>query len=57
MKRRIPHAGLLVLPMSGHTTNIEEPGLFNRHVAEFLAAVENGRWGTWSRDKPPHPSA
>jgi len=47
MKRRIPHAGLLMLPMSGHTTNIEEPGAFNLHVGEFLAAVENGRWGTW----------
>lgn len=49
MKRHIPHAGLLMLPMSGHTTNIEEPALFNSHVADFLAAVENGRWGTWKR--------
>ena len=32
--------------------NIEEPGLFNLHVAEFLAAVENGRWGTWKAEKP-----
>jgi pimeloyl-ACP methyl ester carboxylesterase len=47
MKRHIPHAGLLVVPMSGHTVNIEEPGAFNTHVAEFLAAVENGRWGAW----------
>ena len=22
---------------------------FNQHVAEFLAAVESGRWGTWTR--------
>jgi hypothetical protein len=35
--------------MSGHTTNIEEPSLFNQHVAEFLAAVESERWGTWER--------
>jgi hypothetical protein len=28
---------------------IEEPALFNQHVAEFLTAVENGRWGTWKR--------
>jgi pimeloyl-ACP methyl ester carboxylesterase len=49
MKRRIPHAGLLVLPMTGHTANIEEPALFNQHVAEFLASVESGRWGTWKR--------
>ena len=51
MKRHIPHAGLLILPMTGHTSNIEEPGLFNFHVAEFLAAVENGRWGTWKADR------
>ncbi|HXH84089.1 MAG TPA: alpha/beta hydrolase [Candidatus Tectomicrobia bacterium] len=49
MKRHIPHAGLLTLPMTGHTANIEEPALFNQHVAEFLASVESGRWGTWSR--------
>ena len=49
MKRTIPHAGLLMMPMTGHTANIEEPALFNQHVAEFLAAVEHGRWGTWTR--------
>jgi len=38
-----------VLPMTGHTSNIEEPAPFNQHVAEFLAAVESGRWGTWKR--------
>jgi hypothetical protein len=32
--------------MTGHTS---EPGLFNQHVAEFLAAVESERWGTWER--------
>ena len=36
-----------ILPMSGHTTNIEKPGAFNLRVAEFLAAVEHGRRGTW----------
>ncbi|MGH7279839.1 MAG: alpha/beta fold hydrolase [Candidatus Rokuibacteriota bacterium] len=45
MRRHIRRAGLAMLPMSGHTINIEEPGLFNTHVAEFLAAVESGRWG------------
>ena len=44
----MPHAGLLVLPACGHTPNLEEPGLFNLHVAEFLAAVEAGRWAGWS---------
>ncbi len=48
MQRHLPQAGLLVLPMSGHTTNVEEPGLFNLHVEQFLAAVENGRWGIWT---------
>jgi len=33
--------------MAGHTVNIEEPALFNQVVAEFLASVEGGRWGTW----------
>jgi len=47
MRRHIPHAGLVTLPMSGHTINIEEPALFNLHVSEFLTAVENGRWGAW----------
>jgi pimeloyl-ACP methyl ester carboxylesterase len=47
MKKHIPHAGLLVVPMTGHTVNTEEPGLFNQTVAEFLASVESGRWGTW----------
>ncbi len=40
----VPGAGLLVVPRTGHTVNIEEPGLFNLHVAEFLAAVEQNRW-------------
>lgn len=44
MRALIPGAGLVVVPVCGHTPNIEEPGLFNIHVAEFLAAVEAGRW-------------
>jgi pimeloyl-ACP methyl ester carboxylesterase len=44
----IPHAGLAVFPACGHTVNIEEPGLFNLHVAEFLAAVVAGHWSGWS---------
>ena len=49
MKRHIPHAGLAVVPMTGHASNLEEAGLFNQLVADFLAAVEAGRWGTWRR--------
>ena len=44
MRAMIPHAGLVVFPACGHTPNLEEPDLFNRHVAEFLASVEAGRW-------------
>jgi pimeloyl-ACP methyl ester carboxylesterase len=48
LKRSIPTAGLVVLPKSGHLINLEEPELYNRAVADFVAAVELGRWG--SRD-------
>jgi pimeloyl-ACP methyl ester carboxylesterase len=49
MRGWIPHAGLVLFPACGHTPNLEEPALFNLHVAEFLAAVEAGRWAGWSR--------
>jgi pimeloyl-ACP methyl ester carboxylesterase len=45
MKRKIRTAGLLVIPKSGHTINLEEPDAFNRAVLDFLTAVEAGRWG------------
>jgi pimeloyl-ACP methyl ester carboxylesterase len=45
MKRTIPTAGLLVIPKSGHTINLEEPEAFNRAVSGFLTAVEAGKWG------------
>ena len=45
MKRKIPSAGLVVLPRAGHTINIEEPEAFNRAVLDFLTAVDAGRWG------------
>lgn len=44
LKRTISTAGLWVVPKTGHTVNLEEPGLFNAGVAEFLAMVEAGRW-------------
>jgi len=43
-----PHAGLAVLPMCGHTLNLEEPAATNALFADFLAAVDAGRWGGWS---------
>jgi pimeloyl-ACP methyl ester carboxylesterase len=45
MKRTIPSAGLVVMPKSGHTINIEEPDAFNRIVSDFLTAVEAEKWG------------
>ncbi|MBI3457080.1 MAG: alpha/beta fold hydrolase [Candidatus Rokubacteria bacterium] len=44
MKRQIPSAGLVVIPKSGHTINLEEPEAFNRAVLDFLTAVDSGRW-------------
>ena len=44
MKRAIPTAGLVVVPKTGHTINLEEPEAFNRIVSDFLSAVESGRW-------------
>lgn len=45
LKRTIPTAGLAVLPKTGHTSNLEEPELFNRTLTDFLGAVENDAWG------------
>ena len=44
LKLTIPACGLLVLPKTGHTINLEEPDLFNRAIADFLAQVAAGRW-------------
>jgi pimeloyl-ACP methyl ester carboxylesterase len=44
IKRVCPGACLTVMPNTGHAVNLEEPDLFNRLTAEFLAQVESGRW-------------
>ena len=44
MKRKIPTAGLVVMPKTGHTINLEEPDAFNRMLLDFLTAVDAGRW-------------
>lgn len=46
MKRAIPASGLVVIPQSGHTINLEEPELFNQAVLDFIVAVERDRWAT-----------
>jgi pimeloyl-ACP methyl ester carboxylesterase len=44
MKRVCPSAWLTVVPNCGHAVNVEEPDLFNRITADYLAQVDSGRW-------------
>ena len=44
MKKTIPTAGLVVMPNCGHTINLEDPDAYNRHIDDFLHAVELGKW-------------
>jgi pimeloyl-ACP methyl ester carboxylesterase len=44
MKRKIPNSGLLIVPKTGHTVNLEEPALFNQAVFHFVSAVDQGAW-------------
>ena len=44
LKRAMPSAGLAVLPRTGHTTNLEEPELFNKIVLGFIGTVDSSRW-------------
>lgn len=46
LKRAVPAAALAVLPSTGHALNLEEPGLFNQILGDFLHQVESGRWCT-----------
>ncbi len=48
LKQNIPAAGLLVLPKTGHTINLEEPYAFNRALEEFFTLSAQGLW--WQRD-------
>jgi pimeloyl-ACP methyl ester carboxylesterase len=43
MKRHIRTAGLVMLPWSGHTINIEEPEPFNQALLDFFLRVDEGR--------------
>ena len=49
LKRTIKTAGLLIVPKTGHTINLEEPDLFNNHLFKFFTAVNSNSWG--NRDK------
>jgi 3-oxoadipate enol-lactonase len=44
LKRNIAASGLAMFPKTGHGMNLEEPDLFNRTLADFLAMAEAGRW-------------
>jgi len=49
MKRAIKTAALVVMPNAGHTINLEDPGAYNQHLADFFHTVHSGRWP--SRDE------
>jgi 3-oxoadipate enol-lactonase len=44
LKKWIATSGLAMFPKTGHTTNLEEPALFNETLERFLALVDAGRW-------------
>ncbi|HYX04786.1 MAG TPA: alpha/beta hydrolase, partial [Reyranella sp.] len=44
LKKHEPRSGVLELPKTGHTINLEEPAAFNAALQDFLHAVERGRW-------------
>jgi pimeloyl-ACP methyl ester carboxylesterase len=46
MKKTIATAGLVVMPNCGHAINLEDPGLYNQHLDDFLHAVDVGKWPT-----------
>ena len=49
LKRTIKTSGLLIVPKTGHTINLEEPALFNSHLLEFYSSINASSWG--KRDK------
>jgi pimeloyl-ACP methyl ester carboxylesterase len=50
LKRHIRRSGLVMLPQTGHTINLEEPELFNRVVSDFLIAVKSCLWNAREPD-------
>jgi pimeloyl-ACP methyl ester carboxylesterase len=44
MKKTIPSAALVVMPNCGHAINLEDPDAYNRHLDDFLHAVDIGKW-------------
>jgi pimeloyl-ACP methyl ester carboxylesterase len=46
LKRTVPGCGMHVLPMTGHSPNLEQPDEFNAITRRFLELVEAGSWPT-----------
>ena len=44
LKKTISASGLLILPKTGHTLNLEEPDLFNLFLSNFFSQVDNNHW-------------
>lgn len=44
IRRQCPTAGLVMLPRTGHTVNLEEPDLLNEIALRFLNSVEANQW-------------
>ena len=44
MKRCILSSALVLLPLTGHACNLEEPALFNQFADDFFHRVEAGSW-------------
>jgi pimeloyl-ACP methyl ester carboxylesterase len=53
LKRTIRTSGLVILPRTGHTANLEDPDAFNAAVGSFVAAVDDGEW----RERDPRAQA
>jgi len=45
LKRTLPRCGLLMVPKTGHTINLEEPTVFNTAMEGFINSVEHDKWG------------
>ena len=44
LKKCIQGSGLLILPKTGHTINLEEPTHFNNFLSDFFNKVEHNKW-------------
>jgi pimeloyl-ACP methyl ester carboxylesterase len=44
LKQHVARSGVLEMPKTGHTMNLEEPAAFNTALQDFFHAVERDRW-------------